>query len=222
MPDPFYRSIPNLLTLARLVIAIAFFVILSNYRHGESGAILLDLSIVMFILAAVTDWLDGWLARRWDATSMFGRIMDPVCDKVLVIGAFVLLAGPMFLHVDLAGPDESEPIFVMTSGVYPWMVLIILGRELLVTAIRSMMEARGIAFGAVWSGKAKMLAQVIAIPTILFMVAHLDPVNSDSIRILRDILVYAILIITVVSGWPYVLRAMQDRSTNEPKKEEEH
>ena len=214
MPSPLQKQLPNYLTMARLLFSLIFFIALSFYRYPDTNPGLLDLALALFIIAAVTDWLDGALARRWKTTSAFGRIMDPVCDKVLVIGAFVFLAGPMFT-IPEAQPltDQlltSHPATTprMISGVYPWMVVLILGRELLVTAIRGYMESEGIAFGASWSGKAKMILQSIVIPILLLIVAHFDPLNHSGIRVLQTVLVYLTLTVTVVSGLPYIRRAM--------------
>lgn len=216
MATPLQRNLPNALTVARLVFSIAFFAALSLYQFPDKRPVLLDVALFLFIVAAVTDWLDGALARKWKVTSVFGRIMDPVCDKVLVIGAFVLLAGPMFsydpmIHIPpspMDAPPPNLPAFRMISGVYPWMVVLILGRELLVTAIRGLMEAQGVAFGASWSGKAKMILQSIAVPIIIFIIGHMSPIENNWAMVVRDILVYLTLLITVISGWPYIARTM--------------
>ncbi|MCA9295700.1 MAG: CDP-alcohol phosphatidyltransferase family protein, partial [Phycisphaerales bacterium] len=91
------RHIPNAITVARLVHAAGFFATLNVYRYPDRHAAWAVAAVVLFILAAATDALDGYLARRWDVTSTFGRIMDPFVDKVLIIGAFVYLAGPRFI-----------------------------------------------------------------------------------------------------------------------------
>ncbi len=124
-----YRKLPNMLTLLRLLLAAVFFVVLNQYRYrvpgsevGEAAWILIA-AMIIFILAALTDAADGYLARRWHVESTFGRIMDPFCDKVLIIGAFVYLSGPRF--VDPAAV-EAGSFFTMISGVYPWMVAVIL------------------------------------------------------------------------------------------------
>jgi len=159
-----YRQIPNALTMARLVLAGVFFVVLNQYRYmGEgSGSALLVAAFVLFLIASATDAADGYLARRWNAITLFGRVMDPVCDKILVIGAFIYLAGPRFVDV-----SPTADGLTMVTGIYPWMVVVILLRELLVTSIRAALEGQGIAFGAVWAGKWKMILQVIAIPTVI-------------------------------------------------------
>ncbi len=210
MPDntTLYTRLPNQLTMLRLVLAGVFFLVLNQYRY--SGGAHLDgwllAAIVVFCLAALTDMLDGYLARRWHAESAFGRIMDPFCDKVLIIGAFIYLAGPRFV----IGPAaERGEFFNMVTGVYPWMVAVMLARELLVTGIRGELESTGTHFGASLSGKLKMVLQSVGVPVILFIV-WLDPLAAghEWLGMARDVLVYTTVIVTVVSGLPYVTTAM--------------
>ncbi|MCH7573171.1 MAG: CDP-alcohol phosphatidyltransferase family protein, partial [Planctomycetes bacterium] len=86
------RKLPNAITLCRLVLAVAFFATLNAYRYPDTNSVWANIAIALFIIAAITDALDGYLARKWNATTMFGRIMDPFCDKFLILGAFVYLA----------------------------------------------------------------------------------------------------------------------------------
>ena len=199
-------TIPNQLTLLRLVLAAAFFVILNQYRYPDTHTWVLWAAIVTFILASLTDLLDGYLARRWQVESTFGRIMDPFCDKVLVLGAFIYLAGPRFV----ISTDGVLPVpFVMISGVYPWMVVVILARELLVTGIRGEMEGQGLKFGANIWGKLKATFQFIVIPIVLIIVwfdPHGNPQVGWMIHV-RDGLIYTTVIVTVISGLPYVTAA---------------
>lgn len=218
--NTFYRQLPNQLTMLRLVLAAVFFVLLNCYRYGaDSAAWLLPVAIVVFILAAITDALDGYLARKWHVESKFGRIMDPFCDKVLVIGAFVYLAGPRFI---IPGAVEVGDIdfFSMVTGVYPWMVAVILSRELLVTAIRGELEGDGVKFGANIFGKLKMILQSVVIPVVLAIVWLIE-IDQDSpggmgnlLYWVRDILVYFTVLVTVVSGLPYITGAM--KASREP------
>lgn len=209
-PRPMYRQIPNQLTILRLFLAAAFFLVLNFYRYKAGPDAVLLAAGLLFVAAAFTDWLDGYLARRWHAESSFGRIMDPFCDKVLVLGAFIYLSGPRFVdpgHVE--GPGFYNIIRGnMSSGVYPWMVAAILARELLVTGIRGELEGRGVKFGANLFGKLKMVLQSVAIPVVLFIV-WLDPQPHDRLwlAVTRNVLVFATVLVTVVSGWPYVIGA---------------
>ncbi|MGI9013099.1 MAG: CDP-diacylglycerol--glycerol-3-phosphate 3-phosphatidyltransferase [Phycisphaerales bacterium] len=198
------RHFPNALTMLRLVLAVAFFAALNGWRYG-GPALWANIAIVLFILAAVTDALDGALARRWQVMSDFGRIMDPVCDKILVLGAFIYLAGPRFVMPDLV---EQGRILAMAGGIYPWMVVVIIFRELLVTGVRSVAESRGAHFPSNWWGKWKMILQTIAIPAAIFVAANFDPADAGNrvIVFARDVLIWITLVISVVSGVPYITR----------------
>jgi CDP-diacylglycerol--glycerol-3-phosphate 3-phosphatidyltransferase len=219
--DRLHRTLPNLLTAGRVVLAIVFFALLSWYRHRAPVAVaregsslsgadwLLLIAAAVFCIAALTDVLDGYLARKWGQVSVFGRIMDPFADKLLVVGAFVFLAGPGFT----TDGSPAEQI----SGVYPWMVAVILGRELLVTSIRAVFEGQGVSFGAEWSGKFKMILQSVCVPVVLVLIAIANPATPLPHRrveepppfagLVIDITVWTTVIVTVWSGLPYVLRA---------------
>lgn len=213
MPDPVRRSLPNLLTLARVVLAIGFFAILAFALWPDAGSdpghrqIWGNLAVVIFAVAAFTDFLDGHLARRWGVVSVFGRVMDPFGDKLLVIGTFILLSSPVFAVAEpVAGTDGGYRI-VMTTGVQVWMTLVILGRELLVTSIRGVLEGLGIDFAAGWAGKWKMVLQSFAAPTALFVAVNPFALESTVWVIARDVLVWATVVVTVWSAWPYLSRA---------------
>lgn len=209
IPTPLQRRIPNILTIARVVIAIAFFAALSlNWPVTPNQCLW---AMALFIIAAVTDALDGYLARKWNATSQFGRIMDPFADKILVVGAFVILAGPGFLwKVD--APDGTVALTFLASGVPPWIAIVILARELLVTSLRAVLESQGRDFSATWSGKLKMIAQSIAIPLILLLLGILGPADvapGTPARVIILSIAYATAFLTVLSGVPYVTRALR-------------
>jgi phosphatidylglycerophosphate synthase len=207
------NQLPNTLTLFRLVIALVFFIILGHYRYpsGPNGA--LAAAFILFIVGAITDWLDGYLARRLHVESTFGRIMDPFCDKVLILGAFIFLAGPRF--VDPSKTAEQGIFWSMipgntVSGIYPWMVALMLARELLVTAVRSEVEGRGVEFGANIWGKLKTVLQMITVPAILAGI-WFDPFAPGHgwTIIVRNVLVSAVVIVTLLSGLPYITGAMR-------------
>ena len=200
------RNLPNGLTLFRLILAAAFFGVLNPYRHPGENQMWAYIAIGLFILAVVTDALDGYLARRWEVVSVFGRIMDPFCDKVLIIGAFIYLAGPRFV---VPAWVEQGSFFTMATGVYPWMVVVILARELLVTGIRGEVESLGGAFGSTWTGKWKMILQSICVPVVLFLVVTFDP-GVDRNRWSYwtcSAFVYLTVLVTAWSGVPYVVMA---------------
>ena len=195
------QQIPNSITMLRIVIAAAFFGCLCGYRFPDHGIAWGNLAIVFFILAATTDFIDGYLARKWDAVSKFGRLMDPFCDKILILGAFIFLAGPRFSNSTWI---EEGQFFTMISGVYPWMVVVLIARELLVTSIRDVLESMGHQTGAKLAGKFKMVVQSIAIPTVLFLVINFRPDENPFVMIVINVLVWLVILITVWSGLPYI------------------
>ncbi len=211
--------LPNVLTVLRLLFAALFFLALEIARRPIHDEVALLTAAGLFCLAALTDVIDGPLARRWNAVSAFGRIMDPVADKVLVVGAFVYLAGPAFLTTIQTTRGIRH---VQASGVDPWMVVVILARELLVTSLRGWIESRGIDFSATIWGKAKMIAQSAAVPAVLVLVSigsNLSRERADPYELPRPefpdwvvwsirLVVWTTVAITAVSAIPYVTRSL--------------
>ena len=196
------KHIPNILTMMRLLLAICFFGTLNAYRYPDINVWSANIAILFFVLAAATDFVDGILARRWDAITAFGRIMDPFCDKVLILGGFVYLAGPRFVVPEWV---DDHTFFTMSTGVYPWMVALIFARELLVTAVRGVVEAMGVKLPANWCGKMKMGLQSTVIPLILILVVNFKTGSTTWAMYTCHALIYTTLVITTLSGIPYVL-----------------
>jgi CDP-diacylglycerol--glycerol-3-phosphate 3-phosphatidyltransferase len=179
-------NVPNQLTASRFVLAIVLFVLigLEGFWLG---------CILVFAVAAATDWLDGYLARKQGISSTLGRILDPLVDKVLVCGAYIFL-----LKVPLA-------------GVEPWMVTVVVAREMVITSLRSFLENQGASFGADWLGKIKMglqCAALFGVFTALYV--HDLEVDADAILFfdaVRSGLIYAMLGATVMSGLQYLWKA---------------
>ena len=191
-------NVPNQITMVRLVLAIIFCVVLAQYSQRDAKPWILDLAAALFIVAAVTDFLDGYLARKWGQVTALGRILDPLVDKLLVCGAFILFVGSEFVDAD--GHNVTE--------MKTWMVVCIVGRELLVTSLRGYNESMGKAFGASLHGKLKMWMQSIAAPAILLIVAHEGAlVPMETARTIKLVLVWATVIITVVSMVQYLIRS---------------
>lgn len=202
MPSPLRRALPNAITLARLVLAVLFFLLLQGIdRAGPADRIELlgAWAMTLFIVAALSDILDGYLARRWKVVSAFGRIMDPLVDKILVLGGFIYLASPVFL------PNESYRM--IGSGITAWMVVVLLLRELLVTGIRSHIESRGIAFPADWSGKVKMFVQSFCVGCCVYVGTRVEPYGWQVF--LRDGSTWATVVLTVLSSITYIHRAVR-------------
>ncbi|MBT6050391.1 MAG: CDP-diacylglycerol--glycerol-3-phosphate 3-phosphatidyltransferase, partial [Candidatus Scalindua sp.] len=126
-------NIPNRITLSRLFLAIVFFVFLT-YRY-------FNIAFVIFLVAAATDWLDGYLARKWELSTDLGRLVDPFVDKVIICGTFIIFVN------------------VADDIIAPWMVITIVAREFLVSSIRGFSESKGIKFASNIWGKTKMFIQ---------------------------------------------------------------
>ncbi len=131
-------NVPNVLTMARLVLSIVVFVLVPLGYYFSA--------LLVFIVAASTDWVDGYWARRFNQVTQLGRIFDPFVDKIIVCGLFIFLAA------------ERDP----PSGITAWMAVVVVGRELLVTALRGFIEQHGGDFSAKMAGKLKMVFQCVA------------------------------------------------------------
>jgi len=175
-----FWNVPNTLTMSRLVLSVVVFGLIA---HGFFLA-----AMIVFILAAITDALDGYFARLLKQGTALGRQLDPLVDKVIVAGAFIYL---------LAIPK---------TGVYPWMVTTIVVRELLIQGLRSHLEGQGEAFGAKSAGKLKTLVQCLAIIGILLCLA-VEP-TQPAWLIARDVLTWLAVLLTIYSGLGYVFAAI--------------
>jgi CDP-diacylglycerol--glycerol-3-phosphate 3-phosphatidyltransferase len=198
-------NIPNLITTARLVITVLVFVCLQlstvmfrAWPHGpelppDTGllhpdATLVWIAFVLFLVAAFTDFLDGYLARKWNLVTAFGRVADPFADKILITGSLVML---------LQFPAAMQ---VLTG----WYVVVVIAREFLVTAVRGVVEASGQAFPADRLGKYKMVAQCWTVGALMTMVAGTDIWHWAAVAGY-----WVSLLLTVVSGANYVYKARQ-------------
>lgn len=187
-------NLPNQITIARLFLAIIFFICLAQFdgRVETPRWWILDASAALFIIAAITDIIDGWLARKYNQVTSFGRVIDPFVDKILVIGAYIFMAGDRF--TDASGENISL--------IRDWMVLVVLGRELLVTSLRGVTEASGQSFGANIYGKLKMLLQSVTVVWVLLYLSHPDwPAFLVGFT---SYLVYIMVAVTALSVLPYL------------------
>jgi CDP-diacylglycerol--glycerol-3-phosphate 3-phosphatidyltransferase len=166
----FALNLPNVLTLVRiLLVPVLVVALLDETANGDLFA------AIVFALASVTDAMDGYLARTRNAITTFGKLMDPIADKLLIIAALVALVS---LH-RLAG----------------WVAMVIIARELTVTVTRMQATQHGVVIAANWWGKAKTIVQVAA---IFFLIAEGEPSPAWV-----DGLVYGMVAITIVSGVDY-------------------
>jgi CDP-diacylglycerol--glycerol-3-phosphate 3-phosphatidyltransferase len=184
-------NLPNQLTAARFVLALVLFCLIPLGLWISC--------IVVFALAAVTDWLDGFLARKQGLTSTLGRNLDPLVDKVLICGAYIFLL-----------PLGSAPD---AGWLLPWMVTVVVARELVITSLRSFIENQGGNFGADWLGKLKMGLQCAALFAVFaYLHATATQQGEGTVRYLafvRDVLLYAMVAATALSGAQYLWKASQ-------------
>lgn len=178
-------NVPNMVTLARIALSIGCFICMAVGWYRAA--------LVLFVIAAGTDWVDGWWARRYNQITQIGRVLDPLADKLLICGIFVFLAA------------------VPGSRIVAWMAVVVLARELMVTVLRSFVEARGGDFSAKWLGKLKMVWQCVAAALSLLLISSWNGIFGEQVMarppLLVDIAVWGSLLFTIWSGVTYVTAA---------------
>ncbi|MCH2115381.1 MAG: CDP-diacylglycerol--glycerol-3-phosphate 3-phosphatidyltransferase [Pirellulales bacterium] len=190
-------NIPNQVTISRIMMSVVlfFFLALGWYK----------ISLVLFVLTALTDWIDGYWARKYGQITQLGRVLDPFADKLFICGTFVFLAAAPRLA------DGSAP-----AGITAGMAVVILGRELLVTALRTFVEQRGGDFSANWTGKWKMALQCLAAG---WSIVHLSYVDGSHLAWRSaappewmthglTVVAWGAVLLTLYSGWIYVRTAI--------------
>lgn len=180
-------NLPNLITLLRILLIpliVGVFYLPDNWlAYGGKNVA----ATTIFIVAAVTDWLDGYLARTLNQMSAFGAFLDPVADKLVVVGALVVL---------------------LTLGRVDMVVgLIIIGREIAISALREWMAqlGRGKSVAVAYIGKVKTVLQMVAIPLLLFEDRLFGVIDCSA---LGTVLIYVAAVLTVVSMLYYLRRAL--------------
>jgi CDP-diacylglycerol--glycerol-3-phosphate 3-phosphatidyltransferase len=186
------KQVPNILTFGRLVLTILFLVMLlySPYAHNRTAV--LDIAFTIFVIAGLTDIADGPIARKLGVAGKFGRILDPLADKVLVCGAFVCFA--------IIGEPLLFDLSETTLHIIRWSIAaVLIIREGYVTVLRHAAEAKGIDFRAVASGKIKMLIQSFAVGTVLVKAAHVQTATWG--HWFTTITFAIMLAVTIISGF---------------------
>jgi CDP-diacylglycerol---glycerol-3-phosphate 3-phosphatidyltransferase len=180
-------NLPNRLTIARIfLIPIFMAILLLQIPQGRPIFPHQDIvAAVIFILAAATDGLDGYIARKRGLVTNLGKFMDPLADKLLVSAALIAL--------------------VQLGDVPAWVAWIILGREFAVTGLRAIASADGVIISASKLGKIKTVAQVIAISALLL---HDWPLSLIDIHVGQPLL-YVALVFTIISGVDYIMKSMK-------------
>ncbi|MFS0893492.1 CDP-diacylglycerol--glycerol-3-phosphate 3-phosphatidyltransferase [Microbacterium sp. 179-I 3D3 NHS] len=177
------RQLPNAITVARIPLAVVFFVVLLlGGRYGEDASGLRWTAAILFIVAISTDWVDGYLARRYDIVSDFGKLWDPIADKLLTGAGFLGLA---------------------ILGEVGWLiVVVILIREWGITVHR-LLVAREHVVAAAWMGKIKTAVQGVALGWALLPLNAL--IGLDVWTAITAVLMIVVLVLTVASGIDYVV-----------------
>ena len=168
-------NLPNRLTIAR-VIMIPFFLVflMTDFFPGSRYA-----ALAIFIIASLTDMLDGKIARKYNLVTNFGKFMDPLADKILVYSAFCLM--------------------VADGTVQGWMLIVILAREFTIAGMRTVAASDGIVIAAGMSGKIKTVLQMIAVPLLI-----LGNFPHEYVPYAANVFLWASLIMTVYSGIEYI------------------
>ena len=177
-------NIANKFTILRIVL-IPFFILCFYIEALDQPFVILGfestythlIALIIFSLAALTDWLDGYLARKLELISDFGKFMDPLADKMLTTAAFL--------------------IFIDQGLLASWMVFAILTREFIVSGLRMTASSKGVVIAAGFSGKFKTVLQIISIIALLIF---------PELSVMNVVLIYAMTLATVVSGIEYVVK----------------
>lgn len=179
-------NLPNKITVSRiLLIPIFVIVMMFDFNWGEMTLFGAEMPVhhfvgaMIFIVASCTDWVDGYLARKYNLVTNLGKFLDPLADKLLVTSAFLIL-----IEIELAPA---------------WVIIIILSREFAVTGLRSILAGEGTIVAASNLGKIKTWAQIVAISALLLhnTIFVMFGIPFD------DIMLYVALFFTIWSGWDY-------------------
>jgi CDP-diacylglycerol--glycerol-3-phosphate 3-phosphatidyltransferase len=176
-------NLPNALTVSRIcLVPLLVTVLLTKFEGRQIAGIPVELvAAAIFGLASLTDWADGYLARRRKQVTPLGQVIDPLADKLLTSAAFISL-----VQMELAPA---------------WMVAVIIGREFAVTALRSLTYARGVAIPASWLGKVKMIGQVVAILALI-----LSQGQQPQLLLIGHAALWLVVVMALVSAADYFRR----------------
>ncbi len=172
-------NLPNKLTMLRVILIPVFLLVLFLAPSPINRYI----SVAIFMIASLTDFLDGHLARKWNLVSNFGKFMDPLADKLLVMAALVSM--------------------VQLGDLASWVVIIILAREFAITGFRTLAMEANIVMAASWWGKVKTTVQMIMIIVVLLDLPFVG------ISVVEDILIGLAVFFTILSGGDYIIKNKQ-------------
>jgi CDP-diacylglycerol---glycerol-3-phosphate 3-phosphatidyltransferase len=170
-------NLPNTITMLRIVIIPVLFLLL--LPPGPTGSLIIA---GLFIIAAVTDLLDGYIARKYEIVTTFGKFLDPVADKLIVNAAMILM--------------------IPTGRVPAWVAVITIMRDIIVDGIRSIASAEGIVIAASSLGKRKTFTQVVALSALII---HYPLFGIDA-HVVGTVILYVALALTIISGADYLMK----------------
>jgi len=183
-----WLNVANFITLLRVLLAPPIVLLLLYWQQHPQNMSYKLIAGVIFVIAALTDKVDGYYARKNDTVTNLGQFLDPLADKLLMLPVMGALCYIKLLPL--------------------WVLIVILVREVMVSVIRVIGARRGVSFPASWSGKAKMFSQVIAVSVLIFF-----PASHSEIFV--QIIVYLMTAITVYSGIDYAIRSRREIFTRD-------
>lgn len=176
------KNLPNKLTIARIVLIVPFVVILLCAHAGFDWGFVTEyadwITLAIFIIASLTDLLDGKIARKYNLISNFGKFMDPIADKLLVCSAMICL--------------------IELGRIPSWIVIIIIAREFIISGFRLVASDKGRVLAASYWGKSKTVSQMIMVCLML--------ANISALSILTTIVMYVALALTIISLMDYLIK----------------
>lgn len=199
------KQLPNILTLSRIPL---LFIIVGLLCFGGTAA---DVAaFALFLAAAVSDWLDGYIARKVGAVSNFGKLMDALTDKIIMVGLFVALLGLKW-NPPTAGTEVAAAPETLLPQYCVFLVIIIICREFLITGLRLVAASNGLVLAAERAGKLKTALQMVSVSLLLLARAlSSSAVFGEDVSVLaRDLglwAFYGAVVLTVYSGTGYIIR----------------
>lgn len=175
-------NLPNKLTMLRIIL-VPFFVLFMTVGKSPTAVLI---ALVIFTAASLTDMLDGKIARKYNLVTNFGKFMDPLADKLLVCSAMICL--------------------IELGRIPSWIVLIIIAREFIISGFRLIASDNGIVIAASWWGKIKTITQMVMIIVLLLDVGAIFPEFKTAVVVVENILIYAAMILTVISLVDYMAK----------------
>ncbi|MCD8283545.1 MAG: CDP-alcohol phosphatidyltransferase family protein [Opitutae bacterium] len=201
------KHVPNILTLSRIPLLFVIVALLCfNFPFGDT------IALFLFVAAAISDWLDGYIARKLGAVSNFGKLMDALTDKIIMVGLFVALLGLRWNFPDPYG-NNADDMTTLLPQYCVLLVMVIICREFLITGLRLVAASNGIVLAAENAGKLKTTLQMLSVSMLLAARALAGDwvccVPENLIAWMRELglwTFYAAVALTIYSGTRYIIK----------------